>query len=189
MNRKAWAQRVAIAAIVLGSSGAATAADGLYIGLGLGASTVKDEFQTSTFEADDFAYRGFVGWRFNGVPIVDFAVEGAYTNFGKPSQILYPSTGVPPENVEYALHGPSLAGLVILPLGPFDLYAKGGVLDWKLDQTVDGTTTSRSGTSGFYGVGGGFYLWKLAFRAEYARYQVQDVDRLQTLTLDVLLQF
>ena len=179
--------RKALLVILLGSTLPATAADGLYLGLGLGASTVKEDFQTSTFEADDFAYRAFAGWRFDEVPIVDLAVEAAYTNFGKPSQVLYPSTGV--QTVEYALHGPSLAGLVILPLGPFDLYAKGGVLDWKLDQTVDGTTTSRSGTGGFYGVGGGFYLWKLAFRAEYARYQVKDVDRLQMLTLDVLFQF
>ena len=187
MNRKAWTRGVAIAAMVLGFTRPAAAADGLYLGLGIGASTVKDEFQTSTFEADDFAYRGFVGWRFNGVPIVDLAVEGAYTNFGKPSQILYPSTGV--QNVEYALHGPSLAGLVILPLGPLDLYAKGGVLGWRLDQTVNGSTTGKSGTSGFYGVGAGLYLWKLGFRAEFAQYQIQDVDRLQTLTFDVLLQF
>jgi Outer membrane protein beta-barrel domain len=179
--------RLALLAVLLGCALPAAAADGLYLGLGLGASTVKDDFQGSTFQADDIAYRAFAGWRFDEVPIVDLAVEAAYTNFGKPSQILYPSTGV--QNVEYALHGLSLAGLVILPLGPLDVYAKGGVLDWNLDQTANGATTPRSGTSGFYGVGAGFYLWKLALRLEYDRYQVKDVDRLQTLTLDVLLQF
>jgi hypothetical protein len=184
MNFKA---RLALLAVLLGCALPAAAADGLYLGIGIGAATVKDDVQSSTFEADDFAYRGFIGWRFDEVPVVDFAVEAAYTNFGKPSQILYPSTGV--QNVEYALHGPSLAGLVILPLGPLDVYAKGGVLDWNLDQTANGATTTRSGTSGFYGVGAGIYLWKLALRLEYDRYQVKDVDRLQTLTLDVLLQF
>ncbi|HEX5140883.1 MAG TPA: outer membrane beta-barrel protein [Dehalococcoidia bacterium] len=187
MNSKSWMPRAAVLAMLAGLALPAVAADGLYLGIGAGASSVKDDFQGSTFQADDVAYRAFAGWRFDEIPIIDLAVEAAYTNFGKPSQVLYPSTGV--QDVEYALHGPSLAGLVILPLGPFDLYAKGGVLDWNLDQTANGATSTRTGTSGFYGVGGAFYLWKLAFRLEYDRYQVKDVDHLQMLTLDVLLQF
>ena len=186
MNRMG---RALLAAIVLSCAQAAAAADGLYLGLGIGASTVKDDFQTSTFEAEDVAYKGFIGWRFDEIPIIDLAVEAGYTNFGKPSQILAPATGMPAQEVEYELHGPSLAGLLILPLGPFDLYAKGGVVSWKLDRSVGGTTTSRSGSDGFYGVGAGFYLWKLAFRAEYERFQIKDVDRVEMLSLDVLLQF
>lgn len=158
MNRKAWALVTGLA-VTLTYAQAAAAADGLYLGLGIGAATVKDDFQTSTFEAEDVAYKGFIGWRVNQLPVIDLAVEAAYTKFGKPSQSLVPSTGMPAQEVEYDLHGPSLAGLLILPLGPFDLYAKGGVLDWKLDGTVGTTTSSRrSGTDGFYGVGAGFYL-------------------------------
>ena len=163
------------------------AADGLYLGAGAGISTIKDEFNADRFESDDTAYKAFVGWRFNKVPVVDLAIEAAYTNFGKPSQTIL-QAGVP-QNVEYKLHGPSLAGLLILPLGPIDLYGKGGAIAWKLDQTVNGTTTGRSGTGGFYGAGVGFYLWKLGFRAEYERFQIKEVDRVQLISASVLFQF
>lgn len=185
MNRTGQVLLAGLAAALLTYGQAAAAADGLYLGLGIGAATVKDDFQTSTFEADDVAYRAFIGWRFDEIPVIDLAVEAAYTNFGKPSQTL----GMPAQNVEYELHGPSLAGLLILPLGPVDLYAKGGVLDWQLDRTVGATTSSHSGTDGFYGVGAGFYLWKLAFRVEYERFEIEDVDRLEMFSLDVLIQF
>ena len=185
MDRKRHALLAGLAVALLSCVQAAAAADGLYLGLGIGAATIKDDFQTSTFEADDVAYKGFIGWRFDEIPIVDLAVEAAYTNFGKPSQTL----GTPAQNVEYQLHGPSLAGLLILPLGPFDLYAKGGMLAWELDRTVGATTSSGSGTDAFYGVGASFYLWKLAFRAEYERFEIKDVDRLEMLSLGVLLQF
>jgi len=184
MNRKVWALVTGLA-VASTYAQTAAAADGLYLGIGIGAATVKDDFQTSTFESEDVAYKGFIGWRFNQIPIIDLAVEAAYTNFGKPSQTL----GMPAQEVEYDLHGPSLAGLLILPLGPLDLYAKGGVLDWKLDGTVGTTTSSRSGTDGFYGVGVGFYLWKLAFRVEYERYEIKDVDKLDMFSLDMLFQF
>ena len=93
----------------------------LMIGAGIGQAGIKDNINTGTFDANDAAYKAFIGWRFK-VPVVNFAVEGAYTDFGKPSQTL----GA--QRVETKLHGPSLAGLVILPLGPFDLYGKGGAI-------------------------------------------------------------
>jgi len=48
---------------------------------------------------------------------------------------------------------------------------------------------SRRGTDAFYGAGIGFSLWILAFRAEYERFQIKDVDRVQMLSLNVLFQF
>ena len=158
------------------------AAEGLYIGAGIGQAGIKDNINTETFDSDDAAYKAFIGWRFK-VPIVDLAVEGAYTDFGKPSQTLGS------QRVETKLHGPSLAGLVILPLGPFDLYGKGGAINWSADTTIGGSTTSRSGTDTFYGVGVGFYIWKLGFRAEYERFQIKDVDRVDLFSLSALFQF
>jgi len=87
------------------------------------------------------------------------------------------------------LHGPSLAGLVILPLGPIDLYGKGGAINWSADTTIGGSTTSRSGTDAFYGAGIGFYIWKLGFRAEYERFQIKDVDRVDLFSVSALFQF
>jgi hypothetical protein len=159
------------------------AADGLYLGAGIGLATFKDQVDTETVEADDAAFRGFIGWRFDDVPLVDLAVEAAYTDFGRPSQTMGGQT------VQFKLTGPSVAGLLILPLGPVDLYAKGGVLSWRSERSAGGLTASQSGTDAFYGAGVGFYLWKVGFRAEYERFQIKDVDRLDMLSLNVLFQF
>jgi Outer membrane protein beta-barrel domain len=150
------------------------AADGLYLGAGLGLATVREQVNTETLDADDTALRGFVGYRTNALPIVDLAIEGAYTDFGKPS---------------FKMSGASVAGLVILPLGPLDLYAKGGALAWRTERTNGASTASQSGSDPFYGAGIGFYLWKFGVRAEYERFQIKDVDRLEMLSLSVLFQF
>jgi outer membrane immunogenic protein len=159
------------------------AADGLYIGAGIGKAGIKDNINTDTFDQDDAAYKAFIGWRFNALPALDFAIEGAYTDFGKPSQTL---SG---QRVERNLTGPSIAGLGILSLGPIDLYGKLGAIKWDMDTTSGGSTSNRSGTDGFYGLGVGFYLWKLGFRAEYERFQIKDVDRVDLLSVSALFQF
>ena len=94
-------------------------ADGLYVGASIGAASFRDDLESVvTFDEEDAAYKAFVGWRFDAVPVIDLAVEAAYTDFGKPSQ------GVNAQQFEINLRGPSIAGLLILPLGPLDLYAK-----------------------------------------------------------------
>ena len=177
------ALRITFLTLLLGSVAQVNAADGFYIGAGIGLATVRDDVNAETLDADDAAYRGFIGWRFDSVPIIDLAVEGAYTDFGRPSQTL---AG---RNVEYNLRGASLAGLLILPLGPVDLYGKGGVLSWRLEASDGTATQKRSGSDPFYGVGLGFYLWKVGFRAEYERFQVKDVDRVEMFSVNALFQF
>jgi len=157
-------------------------AEGLYLGAAIGKAGIKDHISTETFDSDDAAYKAFVGWRFK-VPVVNFAIEGAYTDFGKPSQTL----GT--QKVETRLHGPSLAGLAILPLGPIDFYGKAGVLSWSADTTIGGATTGKSGTDAFYGAGIGLNLGPLGLRAEYERFQIKDVDRVDLLSVSALFQF
>ena len=183
MSRNWWK---ILAALILTALhlGQLHAADGLYLGAGIGAASFKDDLESGvTFDEEDAAYKAFVGWRFDAVPVIDLAVEVAYTDFGKPSQ------GVNAQQFELNLRGPSIAGLLILPLGPLDLYAKAGVIDWKLDRTVGGTTQTSSGNDPFYGAGIGFYIWKLAFRAEYERLEIQDFDRVEMISLHALFQF
>ena len=67
------------------------------------------------------------------LPIVDLAVEGGYVDFGKPSQ------DVGGQRAELKLHGAYAAGLLIFPLGPIDLYGKGGVIEAKTESSVGGS--------------------------------------------------
>jgi outer membrane immunogenic protein len=161
----------------------AAAAGGLYAGGGIGAATVKEDVSGVEFDADHAGYKAFVGYRFDVVPIVDLAIEGGYTDFGTPSQT------IGGQDVKFKLHGAYAAGLLIFPLGPVDLYGKGGAFNWTSEQSLGGTTASRSGNDPFYGVGVGFYVWKIGIRAEYERYQVKDVDRVEMISINALFQF
>ena len=161
----------------------ADAAGGLYLGAGVGQSTVKDNTNGGNLDASDTAYKAFVGYRFNLIPIIDLAVEGGYTDFGKPSQTL---SG---QNVQFKLHGYDAAALLIFPLGPIDLYGKAGMLSWSADASAGGTTSSQTGTDPFYGAGIGFYIWKVGIRAEYERYKIKDVDQVQMYSVSALFQF
>jgi hypothetical protein len=161
----------------------AQAAGGLYLGAGVGLASVKDDASGGTFDADAAAYKAFAGYRLDKIPLVDLAAEVGYVNFGKPSQMMGG------QSIDFKLHGGYAAGLLILPLGPLDVYGKGGALSWKSESNVGATGNSRSGTDAFYGVGAAFYLWKIGIRAEYERYQIKDIDRVQMLSVSALFQF
>lgn len=178
-------KRVLLTAAMLGVAATfqARAADGLYLGAGVGQSTVKDDTTGGTFDSTATGYKAFAGYRFNKIPIVDLAGEVGYVDFGKPSQ------DVGSQRVDFKLHGGYLAGLLIFPIGPFDLYGKGGAMSWKAESNVGATNASRSGTDAFYGVGAAFYFWKLGVRAEYERYQIKEVDRVDMLSVSALFQF
>jgi len=158
----------------------AYAASGLYLGAGLGHSSVKTDTSAGTLDATDTAYKAFVGYRFNMIPIIDLAVEAGYTDFGKPSQTFNN------QNVEFKLHGPNAAGLLIFPLGPFDLYGKVGMLHWTAD--VSGGS-STNGTDPYYGLGAAFYFWKIGVRAEAEQYKIKDTDRVLMYSVSALFQF
>jgi len=161
----------------------AEAAGGLYLGAGVGQSNIKEPTSVGTLDASDTAYKAFVGYRFNMIPIIDLAVEGGYTDFGKPSQTF---AG---QNVQFKLHGANAAALLIFPLGPLDLYGKAGMLSWSGETSGAGATTSKTGTDPFYGVGVGFYIWKIGIRAEYEQYKIKDVDHVYMSSVSALFQF
>src|SRR5262245_31927780 len=159
------------------------AAEGLYIGAGIGQAGIKDNINTANFDETDAAYKVFLGYRFKVIPFFNLAIEGAYTDFGKPSQTLGG------QRVETNINGPSIAALAILPLGPFDLYGKLGGINWNVDTTIGNAKTSRSGSGGFYGLGAGLNLGPFGLRAEYERFQIKDVDRVDLFSLSALFQF
>jgi len=115
------------------------AADGFYLGAGIGESTVREDTSSGSFDSSATGYKAFAGYRFNKIPIVDLAAEAGYVDFGKPSQT------VGAQNAQFKLHGGYLAGLLIFPIGPFYLYGKGGALAWKAESTIGSLGSSRSG--------------------------------------------
>ncbi len=152
---------VCLAGFFLGVPAAAVAgADGgFYIGAGVGDASVKD----ADFDASDSAYKIFGGYNIGFIPLVDFAVEASYVDFGKPSTTV--------GSVEVS--GVNAFGLAGLSFGPFGIFAKAGMINWDADSTFGSTTSSESGTDPAYGVGARFAIGSFAVRAEY---EVYDLD-------------
>ncbi|NOQ88597.1 MAG: outer membrane beta-barrel protein [Gammaproteobacteria bacterium] len=137
----------------------AGADSGFYVGAGVGDASVKD----ADFDASDSAYKIFGGYNIGFIPLVDFAVEASYVDFGKPSTSL--------GSVEVT--GLNAFGLAGLSFGPFGIFAKAGMISWDADSTFGSVTSSDSGTDPAYGVGARFAIGSFAVRAEY---EVYDLD-------------
>ncbi len=152
---------ICLAGSSLGTPTAAVAGadSGFYIGAGVGDATVKD----TNFDASDSAYKIFGGYNIGFIPLVDFAVEASYVDFGNPST----SAG----NVEVT--GLNAFGLAGLSFGPFGVFAKAGMINWDADSTFGTVSSSDSGTDPAYGVGARFAISSFSVRAEY---EVYDLD-------------
>lgn len=161
----------------------ASAADGgIYIGAGAGSGHIEQN--DIGFDAKGSAYKGFLGYRFGGLPLIDVAVEVGYTDFGHPAETT--SSG---QRVEYSLSGATAAGLIIVPIGPIDLFGKVGGVRWSSDRTINGTLTNRSGTTALVGAGVGLRVWRLGVRVEYEYFDVKNIDRADMLSVSAIFQF
>ncbi len=145
---------LAMPAVVL-----AGADSGFYIGAGVGDASIK----TDNLDESDSAYKIFGGYNIGFIPLVDFAVEASYVDFGSPSS--------GPDNVEVT--GLNAFGLAGLSFGPFGVFAKAGMIKWDADFSDGTATTNDSGTDPAYGIGARFAIGPFAVRAEY---EVYDLD-------------
>ena len=155
---------ICLAGSLLGMPTAAIAGadSGFYLGAGVGDASVKD----SDIDASDSAYKLFGGYNIGFIPLVDFAVEASYVDFGKPST----SVG----SIETT--GLNAFGLAGLSFGPFGVFAKAGVLSWDSDKTIGTDTTSKSGSDPAYGLGARFAIGSISVRAEYEVYDLDGAD-------------
>ncbi len=155
---------ICLAASFLGMPAAvvAGAESGLYIGVGVGDASVKD----SNFDASDSAYKVFGGYNIGFIPLVDFAVEASYVDFGKPST----SAG------SIDVSGYNAFGLAGLSFGPFGIFAKAGMLSWDSDATFGASSTSESGSDPAYGLGARLAIGSFSVRAEYEVYDLDGAD-------------
>jgi hypothetical protein len=178
---------IAVTALLGGYGVAAQAADnGIYIGAGAGQSQVEasegvPEIGSVDFDADATAYKVILGWR----PLDWLAVEGNYLDLGSADDDVLGT------EIESDIDGLSLSVLGFLPVGPVDLFARVGVLDWDAELSApDFDLRSKDdGTDLAYGVGAQFRVWSLSLRAEYERFEISDIDKLDMLSIGVTWTF
>ena len=193
--------KLLVAAILLTTAATPVLADnpsGPYVGGGYGRFDLhihnfNDVGQAADTIADsnDNAWKLFAGWRLN--PYV--AVEGAYINLGNPGE-KFTATG---SNGTYKVHvtgfAPSL--VVALPLGPVEIFAKGGYYFYDVKLNVDvqsagsaGVQSSHSRTDFLYGAGAGItFMDHLHVRGEYERIDIADYNNSDALWLTAAWRF
>jgi OOP family OmpA-OmpF porin len=165
----------------------ALAADnGIYLGAGVGQSGVDFEQSLGNgdsvdFSADSTAFKVIAGWRF-----IDWlAVEANYVDLGSGDD------RVAGEKIETDVDGVTLSAVGFLPVGPVDIFARAGVIDWNADVEAPGLGVSGSddGTDLTYGIGAQFRVWSLSLRAEYERFDIDDADTVDLISLGVTWTF
>jgi hypothetical protein len=187
-------QKVSVIALLtasLGFAGSANAGStGLYVGGGVGQTTVKASTNagvagTLHFDEDDTSYKLFAGYMI--LPFLGF--EGGYTNFGSPNKNFNGAS------VDFDVDGWEAFVVGVLPLGPVDLFAKVGGVEINVDAKVRaGGSTLASGSDSdekaAYGVGAAVGLGGIKVRAEYTAYDVSDnIDDLYMVSVGLTYQF
>lgn len=175
----------AAALMALASFPSHAADNGIYLGAGVGQSGVEfdDDFEGTNldFDASATGYKVIAGWRF-----IDWlSVELNYVDLG---------TGddrVEGQKIETDIDGVSLSAIGFLPVGPVDLFARVGAIDWSADLSAPGTGISGSddGTDLTYGAGAQFRIWSLSLRAEYEVFDISDADTVDMISASVTWTF
>jgi OOP family OmpA-OmpF porin len=168
-------------------------ADGLYLGVGAGFSSLKnDDGDVGDFiesgsddfdiDDDDNVYKAFVGYEYNRY----FATEAFYADLGKTRLKGDDGSSADLESQAYGL---SLVGK--LPVTDWlELFAKAGMARWETD--VDGhlgnASTSMDDNDGIdpvYGAGAQLDFRPLLVRAEYERYDFDSDYKIDSFTASV----
>jgi len=154
-----------VATLALTTLPALAADNGIYLGASVGQSGLQvDDFD---YDADATGYKLIAGWRF-----IDWlAVEANYLDFGSGDDTVFG------DKIETEADGISLSAVGFLPVGPVDLFARVGAVDWSADISSPGLGSgSDDGTDLTYGVGAQFRVWSLSIRAEYEMFDISDAD-------------
>lgn len=153
------------ALLALGSLPAVAADNGIYIGAGAGLSSVQED--ELDYDADANGFKLIAGWRF-----IDWlSVEANYIDFGSGDDV------IEGEKIETSADALSLSAVGFLPVGPVDLFARVGAVDWSADLSSPSFGSfSDDGTDLTYGLGLQFRLGSLGLRAEYEIFDFDGAD-------------
>jgi hypothetical protein len=140
---------------------AAAADNGFYIGAGL-TSTEFDAGDVSD-SLDDNSFKLIVGFR----PLDWLAVEANYIDLGSADD----------DDFSIDAKATTVSALAIAEFAVIDLYARVGMANWKIDASVAGLGSgSDDGWEPTYGVGIGAHFGSIGVRAEYEKFNVDDLD-------------
>lgn len=175
---------LAATAALLAMAATATAADnGVYIGGSIGQANVEIEDEDDIgldFDDDDNGFKVIAGVR----PLDFLGFEVNYVDLGNPSESI---GGV---DIEADATGIDAFVVGFLPVAVVDLFAKVGIMSWDASLSVDGTEVAEdSGEDLAYGVGVQGRLGSIGVRLEYERFEIEDIDDVNMISLGVTWTF
>ena len=160
---------------------ALSADNGIYLGASVGQSGVQYdenfEGENFSFDASATGFKAIAGWRF-----IDWlAVEANYVDLGSGDD----------NGIETDVNGVSLSAVGFVPVGPVDLFARVGAVNWNADLEAPslGLSASDDGTDLTYGVGAQFRVWSLSIRGEYEVFDISDADTVDMFSIGVTWTF
>jgi opacity protein-like surface antigen len=178
---------IALAALSLGLAAlpARAADNGIYLGGSIGQGGVQFDEAIEGFDFDydasSTAFKLIAGWRF-----LDWlAVEANYVDLGSGDDTIEDT------RIETDVSGVSGSVVGFLPVGPVDLFARGGLIYWDAEVNSNDIDLSGSedGTDFAWGVGAQFRVWSLSLRAEYERFEIEDADTVDLISVGVTWTF
>jgi hypothetical protein len=183
--RNRFVAGVAMAVAGLFSAGTQAADNGIYLGASVGQSGTEyqDNIQGNNldFDASATGFKAIAGWRF-----LDWlAIEGNYVDLGSGDD------KVLGQQIESDVNGVSLSAVGFVPIGPVDLFARVGAINWNADLKAPGlgVDASDDGTDLTYGIGAQFRVWSLSLRAEYEQFDISDADNVDLISVGVTWTF
>jgi len=163
----------------------ANADDGFYVGAGIGSGALEIDLgdpQLPNFDESDTGFKVFGGYNWQ-LSAVSLGLELAYTDFGNPTM------NVQGESLGVAIDGLNVWGLAGITLGPVDLYAKIGSLEWEATFSAVGVSQSVDGSDTGYGVGLRFNAGSFQIRGEYELFEIESGADLTMLSVGVAYMF
>jgi hypothetical protein len=158
--------------------------EGFYIGVALGNfSSEIDNIDDANFDfdEDESASRIFAGWRFNNF----LAVELDRYDFGEASG----AAGLLSISTDTKGWAPGIVGT--LPLGPVELFVRGGIIFYDVEVNVDGGELfDESGEDPVYAAGVGFTVFeRLNLKLEYEVVEISEYDDAEAVWLSAAWRF
>jgi hypothetical protein len=170
---------------MLGASLNASAAEGVYVG----GSVVKSHFDSDSFSEEDIddiddedtGWKVLVGFR--ATPY--FGIEGAYTDFGEANAPSVPAGGPFEANAKAF----SAFGVVYAPVGPVDFFLKAGAARIDAEGNIGAVFFEDKATEFAYGAGVQVNIGRLGLRAEYEKFDTDEIGDLDIASLGFTFTF
>jgi hypothetical protein len=179
----AKAVALAVALILLSGVASVTLAGG-YLGAGIGVSFIRtnvEDLEVVDFElsGSDFAYKFFGGYKV--IPFLSF--EGGYRDLGKITDMV--------DDVELGMEtsGWDIEAIGILPLGVAHLWVKAGYFFWNSEAGPGSNKESDNGSDFMWGLGGDISILKIAVRAEWEKFEIENTEHISMFSVGATLGF